>query len=139
MKETHTYTEFHPRWHRQRMSTWWWLKRRQYVTFILRELSSLGVAWFVLFLLLLVHAVNQGESAYKDFLIWAGHPLVVLVSAVSLVLAVYHAATWFNLAPQAMVVRYKGRRVPGLWIAGANYAAWVLVSGLVVYLLLKEG
>ncbi len=137
MKETHTYTEFHPRWHRRRMSTWWWLKRFHYVTFILRELSSLGVAWFVLFLLLLVHAVNQGEPAYEDFRTWARHPVIVLVSAVSLALAVYHAATWFNLAPQAMVVRMKGRRIPGLWIAGANYALWAVVSGVVVYLLLE--
>ncbi len=37
------YTPFHPRWYRARVSTYWWLKRRSYFVFILRELSSLFV------------------------------------------------------------------------------------------------
>src|SRR5262245_45899418 len=44
------YTEFPPSWYRPRISTYWWLKRRAYLTFILRELSSVCVAWFVVFL-----------------------------------------------------------------------------------------
>ena len=37
--------------------------KRTYFVFVLRELSSLFVAWFVLFLLLLVRAVPP-EAAY---------------------------------------------------------------------------
>ena len=33
------YTEFHPRWYRPRMSTWWWMERGP-TPFVLRELSS---------------------------------------------------------------------------------------------------
>src|SRR6266571_6775155 len=54
------YTEFHPRWYRPRMSVFWWVGRRSYLLFVLRELSSVFVAWSVVFLLLLVHAVGQG-------------------------------------------------------------------------------
>jgi fumarate reductase subunit C len=136
MNEKSSYTEFHPRWHRPRMSTWWWMKRREYIAFIVRELSSVFVAWFVVFLLMLVHAVSQGEEAYKDFLSWAGQPVVLGLNLVSLVLVTYHAVTWFNLAPQAMVVHLRGQRVPGLWIAGGNYAAWAVVSALLAWLLL---
>ena len=136
MSERPLYTEYHPRWYRPRVSTWWWLKRRPYLAFILRELSSVFVAWSVVFLLLLVAAVSGGEDSYRQFLAWAGRPLVVVLTAVSLLFVVFHAVTWFNLAPKAMVMRWRGRRVPGAWIAASNYAAWALASALVAWLLL---
>jgi fumarate reductase subunit C len=132
-----SYTEFHPRWHRPHMSTYWWLKSRAFVAFILRELSSVFVAWFIIYLLLLVYHVNESPEAYREFLDWASNPVVVVLNVVSLLMVVFHAVTWFNLAPQAMVVRMKGKRVPGLWIAGGNYAAWAVVSVLVAWLLLS--
>jgi fumarate reductase subunit C len=118
------------------MSTYWWLGRGSYLTFILRELSSLFVAWFVVYLLLLVHAVSQGAGPYRQFLHWAASPGIVLLNFVSLVFLVLHAITWFNLAPQALVVRWRGKRVPGTWVAVANYAAWALASALVALVLL---
>jgi fumarate reductase subunit C len=135
-REKPVYTAYHPRWYRPPLSTWWWLKRRSYITFILRELSSVFVLWFIVFLLLLVWAVGQGDAAYRQFLSWAGSPVVVLVNVVSLFFVIFHAVTWFNLAPQALVVHWQGKRVPGPWIAAGNYAAWVLVSALVAWLLL---
>jgi fumarate reductase subunit C len=55
---------------------------------------------------------------------------------VSLLFIVYHAITWFNLAPKAMVVRVGNTRVPGWLIAGSNYLAWAIASALVGWLLL---
>ncbi|MBI2821125.1 MAG: fumarate reductase subunit C [Acidobacteria bacterium] len=118
------------------MSTYWWLDRRSYLTFILREMSSLFVAWFVVYLLLLVRAVSQGDRSYQQFLDWSGNPVVLLLNLVSLFFVVLHAITWFNLAPQAMVIRIGGKRVPGFWIAASNYLAWALCSAGVVWLLL---
>jgi fumarate reductase subunit C len=137
MSEPPAYTEYHPRWYRPRMSTYWWLQRRSYLAFILRELSSVFVAWFVVYLLLLVGAVSRGRFDYWQFLSWSGNPVVLLLNGVSLFFVVFHALTWFNLAPQALAVRWRGRRVPGAWIAAANYAAWALVSVLVAWILLK--
>jgi fumarate reductase subunit C len=138
MSENPAYTEHHPRWHRPRMSTYWWLKKRAYLLFILRELSSVFVAWFVVFLLMLVAAVSAGEEGYQRFLAWAARPAVVAVNVVSLCFVVLHAVTWFNLAPQAMALRVRGKRVPGVWIAASNYAAWALVSALVVWLIVLQ-
>jgi fumarate reductase subunit C len=130
------YTEFQPRWYRPRVSTYWWLKRRSYLAFILRELSSLFVAWFVVFLLVLVAAVSRGEESYRQFLTWSSSPAVMVLNLVSLFFVVFHTVTWFNLAPQAMVVRLRGKRVPGTWVAASNYTAWAMVSALVAWLLL---
>jgi len=136
MSEKAVYTEYHPRWRRPRMSTYWWLQRRGYVAFILRELSSVFVAWFVVYLLLLVRAVSQGDARYQQFLRWSGSPVILLLNLVTLFFVVFHAITWFNLAPQAMVVHLGARRVPGRWIAASNYAAWALSSALTAWLLL---
>jgi fumarate reductase subunit C len=130
------YHDHHPRWLRPRMSTYWWLGRRPYVVFILREISSVFVAWFVLYLLMLVRAVSRGAGAYGDFLDWSARPAVLLLNFVSALFIVFHGITWLNLAPKAMVVQLRGKRVPPALIAGLNYAALVVASVLVVWLLL---
>lgn len=129
------YTEFHPRWYRRPISTWWWLRKRTYLAFILRELSSVFVAWSVLFLLLMVRAVGQGAAEYQQFLDWADHPLVVALNVVALLFVVFHVVTWFNLTPQAMVVSLGDRRVPASWIVMSQYAGWLVVSAFVLWLL----
>ena len=138
MSDRHVYTEYHPRWIRTRMSTYWWLGRGSYLAFILRELSSIFVGWFVVYLLLLVVAVIRGESRYQEFLDWSGRPAVLALNIVSCFFIVYHAITWFNLAPKAMVLHVGGTRVPGFLIAGSNYLACAMASALVGWLLLGE-
>src|SRR5262245_62923839 len=66
MSEKPAYTEYHPRWYRPRMSTYWWLGRWSYLVFILRELSSVFVAWSIVYLLMLIRAVSQGDSHYQE-------------------------------------------------------------------------
>ena len=130
-----SYTEFHPRWYRPRMSVFWWVGRRSYLVFVLRELSSVFVAWSVVFLLLLVHAVSQGGKQYQQFLNLSSNPWMLALNIVTLAFLVFHAITWFNLAPQAMVVRLRRKRVPRSRIAGAHYAVWALLSALAAWLI----
>jgi fumarate reductase subunit C len=130
------YTPYHPRWLRPRISTYWWLGRWSYFAFILRELSSIFVAWFVLYLLFLLRAVGQGADAYGQFLDWSRTPLILLLNVITVLFIVFHAITWFNLAPKAMVVHMAGRPVPGLVIAASNYVGCILTSAVVFWLLL---
>ena len=130
------YTLYHPRWLRQHVSTYWWLQRRSYLAFILRELSCLFVAWFVVFLLMLVRAINQGETAYQSFFSWAAGANVLLLNLVSFGFIVFHAITFFIAAPQALVVHVGRRRLPGGMVGGAHYLALVFVSAVVAWLLL---
>ena len=136
MTETAAYREHHPRWIRRRMSTYWWLGSAAYLAFIARELSSIFVAWFVVFLLMLVRAIGRGEPGYEEFLRWSASPPLLALNVVSLLFIVFHAVTWFNLAPKAMVVHLGHTRVPGFLITAANYAAWAAASAVVVWLLL---
>jgi fumarate reductase subunit C len=125
------------RLYRPRVSTWWWTRKRSYFVFVMRELSSIFVAWFVVYLLLLVYAVGQGEAAYRRFLDWASSPWVTVVNVVALVFVLLHTVTWFNLTPQAMAVRVRGRRVPAWQIIVGQYAGLAVVSGLVFWLVTR--
>jgi len=136
MKQAPAYSEFHPRWYRSRVSTYWWLGKWAHLKFILRELSSVFVAFFVVLTLLQIWAVRSGPEAYAEFQEWLRKPLVITLNVISFFFVLFHAITWFNVAPRAMAVRVGGKRVPDVVIAGSNYAAWVVVSAIVAWLLL---
>ena len=71
----------------------------------MRELSSVFVAWFAVFLMIMIVAIGRGEASYRDFLTWAASPVVVAVNVLALAFLVLHTVTWFALTPQAMEVR----------------------------------
>ena len=129
-------TEYHHRWLRRPISTYWWLEKPAYLAFILREASCMFVAWVVVFLLLLVRAVLQGEAAYQQFFAWSATPRVLLLNVVTFAFVLYHAVTFFEAAPQAMVVRIGRRRVPGRLVLAGHYVAWAVASVVIAWLLM---
>ena len=120
--------------YQRRVPTWWWLKKRSYFVFVMRELSSIFVAWWVLYLLVLVTAVSRGPASYETFQDFASHPVVVAVNVVALAFVVLHTITWFSLTPKAMVVRFGGRQVPGWAIIAGQYVGLAVVSAFVLWL-----
>jgi len=131
------YTEYHPRWYRQRVSTYWWLGSWPYVRFILRELSSLAVAFFVVLTLAQIYALSQGPQAYAELQEWLRQPVVVALDVVVFLFAVFHTLTWFAAAPKAMAVRMGGKRVPEWAVAAPHYAVWAAASMLVAWVVMK--
>ena len=135
--QAHVYTDYHPRWLRQRVSTYWWLEKPAYFAFILRESTCLFVAWFAIYLLLLIKALVDGPAAYQAFMAWSAAPWMILLNVVSFALLVFHAITFFDAAPQALVVHLGKTRVPGQLVLLGHYAAWIAASAAVVWLLLR--
>jgi fumarate reductase subunit C len=120
--------------YQRRVGVFWWVRKRTYFLFVMRELSSLFVAWFVAYLLMFVAAVAGGQQDYERFLDRASSPLLLVVNAVALVFLVLHTVTWFSLTPEAMVLRLGGRRVSGAVIIAAQYAGLAVVSGFIYWL-----
>jgi fumarate reductase subunit C len=137
MRNTPAYTEYHPRWYRTRVSTYWWLRRWSYLKFILRELSSVFVAYFVVLTLLQIHALSQGRDAYARWQQSLRHPVLLTLNSLSLLFVLFHTVTWFNLAPRAMPVRVGGKRIPDFWVAAPNYVAWLAISAVVAWIILR--
>lgn len=114
----------------------WWVGNRTYTLFVVRELTSVFIAAYAVLLLLLVRHLAAGREAYEAALRWLTTPGLVVLHLVALAAALYHSITWFALSPKAMVVRLGGRRVPPRAVVGANYAAWIVASGVVAAILI---
>jgi fumarate reductase subunit C len=123
--------------YRQPVDRYWWAKRRSYLLFMLREISCVFVAWTVVFLLLLVHAIGGGQDSYVRFLDWSANPLVVSLNVIALIFLLLHAVTWFSLAPRAIVPHIRGRRVPARAVLAGHYAAWFVVSAVVAWVVMS--
>lgn len=123
--------------YRRPISVWWWTRKRSYFVFVMRELSSIFVAWLVVFVLLLVRAVGNGAAAYDAFLDWAASPWVVVPNVVAMGFLVLHTVTWFNLTPQAMAVRVRGHPVPPALVIASQYVGLVVVSAFVSWLVTR--
>jgi fumarate reductase subunit C len=131
------YSDFHPRWYRPRVSVYWWIGQRQYLKFILREISSVFVAAFVVMTLFQLSALKRGPEAYAEFQRCLASPLAIGFNGVAFLFVVFHAITWFNLTPSAMPVRVGGKRLPGFMVAAPNYVMWVVISAFVAWMVLR--
>ncbi len=126
-----------PRLYRRPMPLDWWLRNGAYFRFVVRELTCVFVGLFAVLSLWQIRALGQGAEEYARFAERLGGPAFVALSGVALVAVLYHAITFFNLTPTIVVIRIGQRRVPGWLIAGAHYAAAVVLSGVVAWVLLR--
>jgi len=137
MTQNSHYTKHHPKWHRVRIPIFWWVHKWVHLKFILRELTSVAVAFYAVVLLFQVRALAQGPEAYANFLAWLKMPVAVFVHAIAFLFVIFHSVTWFNLSPKALVVRIGKRRIPDAVIAASNYVAWVIFSAAMAWIILN--
>ena len=130
------YTSFHPRWYRARMPIFWWLRKPAYIKFITRELTSVAVAYAALLLLLQAWMLLRGPATAGRLQAWLQHPMVLAFHALIVLALLFHTVSWLNLAPKALVLHVRGRRLPDAAVAAAHYAGWLGASALVAWLLL---
>ena len=128
------YKRHHPKWHRERVPIFWWLRSASYVKFMFRELTSLFVAYAAGLLLVQAWALGQGAAAHAHLLNWLSHPAVVTWHVILLATLLFHTVTWLNLTPQALVLRLGRWRVPKTVVWAGHYAVWLVLS-LVIFCL----
>ena len=110
----------------------WWLHHPRYVAYMVRELTSLFVGLYCLFLVVGLIRLAQGQAAWDGFVAAFSGPLGVSFQLVCLAFAIYHSVTWFALTPKAMPLMIKDEPVPDMAIVGAHYVAWAVVSVVVL-------
>jgi fumarate reductase subunit C len=130
------YTPFHPRWHRERIPIFWWVRNRRYMAFIARELTSVLVLYSGVLLVATLVAAAHGAEAFEAFLGWLARPWAIALHTFVLAGLLFHTITWLNLAPRALVLRVGGRRVPPRLVLAGHYAAWIGLSTLLVLVVL---
>ncbi len=117
----------------------WWLRRPAYLRFMLRELSSVFIAIFLVVFLVQIHRLSQGPEAYAAFLEKLRSPGWIAFHVVALAFALYHSVTWFNLTAVVQGVRLGERQVPPTLVAAGAFAAWGIVSLVILLFFLLRG
>lgn len=113
----------------------WWLTRPTWRWFIVRELTSVFVAAYAVFLLVLA-ARSGSDSCFACFYACLKSPGSVIFHLVTLLMVLYHTVTWFAAAPKALRVYRGEERVPEKIVAGGHFAAWIVVSAIVAWIVL---
>jgi fumarate reductase subunit C len=119
------------------MSISWWVHKKPFVKFIVRELTSLFVAAYAILLIFQVRALSQGEEAWEALLGYFHTPLSIGLHIIIFIFVVFHSITWFNLAPTAMVLRIGKKRIPGAVIVTINFLMWIILSLAIAWLILS--
>lgn len=114
----------------------WWLRKRAYVLFMLRELTVVFIGVFLLIYLVELARLARGADAYETLLTKFRSSGWIAFHVFALIAAVYHSVTWLNLAPKIMVVRMGEERVPPSLIAAVNYGIWLVLSVGIAWVLL---
>jgi len=114
----------------------WWLTNRAYFLFMVRELTSVFIAIYLVLLLILINRIAAGPDAYRAYVTLLASPGMLAFHLIALAGALYHSITWFSLAPRGLAVRLGERRVPDAIIAGSNFAAWVVATLVIAWIVL---
>lgn len=130
------YRQYKPEMYSKRMPIFWWVRKKAYVKFISRELTSVVVAAYVIILMAQLQSLNRGPEAYEAFQNMLASPLSISLHVVALAVLLFHSITWFNLAPSALVLKVGKRRIPDKVIITANLAAWIILSLAIAWLIL---
>jgi fumarate reductase subunit C len=114
------------------MPATWWLHNIHLKLFMIRELTSLFVAGYAVFLVVLISHADD-PKAFTDTVLC---PTAVVFQIIALPFVIFHSVTWFNLTPKAIVLFRGEERVSPRVIAGAHYFLWAALSLVILLLVL---
>ena len=122
-------------YHRKMPATWW-LTNQSYFLFMLRELSSVFIALFLVVYLCQLYQLSQGPDAYSAFTRKLNSPGWILFHLVALLFALYHSFTWFQSSAVVLPLRIGERLISRPIVTALHVVAWVMVSVIVLVLFL---
>jgi fumarate reductase subunit C len=118
------------------MPATWWLHNRHVFLFMVRELTSVFVLGYAVFLLYLLFRFRAGQDVFHQFFASLQSPAAVVLQVIALMFVLYHSITSFNAAPTIMPVQRGDEKVDPRLVAGANYALWVIVTVVILIVVL---
>jgi len=106
---------------------------------MLRELSSVFIALFLVVYLVQIYQLTKGPDAYIAFTQKLSSPGWILFHVVVLLFAVYHSVTWFQSSAVVLPVRLGEHLVSRQTVTALHIVAWAVISlaVLILFLALK--
>ena len=114
----------------------WWLTKRSYFLFMLRELSSVFIAIFLIVFLIQLYQLTRGPEAYLAFAQRLSSPGWLIFNFVVLLFALFHSITWFQSSAIVLPLRIGEREVPRNVVVALNIGALIVVSLVILVIFL---
>ena len=116
---------------RRQMPLTWWMQKRNYVVYVLRELSAVFIALVAVLTIVQVSGARSGAEAYAQVQGLLAHPVSIVIAVLALGFALLHSVTFFIAAGKVWVVYLGERRIPASVVVWSHVAMGVGASALV--------
>jgi fumarate reductase subunit C len=114
------------------MECGWWKKLGFYRFYMLREATAIPAIWFSLVLLYGLFALKGGQTEWTAFVEFLRHPIVLIINLITLLAALLHTKTWFDLAPKASIIIVKDQKLAPEVVVRALWAVAIVVTVVIL-------
>ena len=121
---------------RRNLGARWWLSRPGYFLVFLRELTSVFIAAYAVLLIILIAKAGGDPAAYQAYFEFFTSPGMLGLHVLAFLFSVLHSITFFNLIPRGLAMRRGEEPINPALISGPNYAAWAMVTAIVLLVIL---
>lgn len=127
--------------HTRPMSKTWWLHNRRYFMFMIRELTSVFVALYVLLFVYEIFLLTKEPDAHGAFRDALTSGSWIVFHVVALLFALYHSWTWLGLTAKMQaagpgILKLGKKTLPPIFVALGAYGGWLVATLVVAYLFL---
>jgi len=119
--------------YRRSIPNTWWLKKRSYLLFMVREFSAFFVALYAILLLIQLYALSRGREIYGTWIEVFQSGWMILLHFVIWLFVLYHMVTWFKISGRIFGERPLS---PGA-VTAVNYIVWIILSIGIAYFTLR--
>jgi fumarate reductase subunit C len=123
------------RTYRPSMGAGWWMRKSHYFWYMVRELTALPLALWLLWFLVEIQRAGRGASGY-----YSHHSTgFVIFSVICLLFALYHSITFLRLAGVILHFKVQGKPVPSRLVVASQFGIWLVASIVVGTVLIGFG
>jgi fumarate reductase subunit C len=121
-----------PRVYKPELPRGWWLRRRHYFLYMVREFTAVPMAAWLVWLLVEIQRAASGPKGYYP----AASPAFIVFSVICLLFATYHSVTFLSLAGVIINLKLLGKRVPPRTIVAVMFGLWLVASVVIAAVLI---
>ncbi len=111
----------------------WWAEHEYFSWYMVREVTIIPLIIFTLNFTVGLFSLTVDKNAWENWVDFSAHPLMLIISALAFLGALYHAKTFFSMMPQVMPVTWGGKTVPKSIVVAVQ---WVMVLACTMAVLL---
>lgn len=100
---------------------------------MLRELSSVFVALYAIFLLIQLYALSGGLESYESVSSVFKSGWMIILHVVMWLFVMYNMVTWFRISGRI----FGAKPLSPILVTVFNYIIWIIVSIVIIFLLIR--